>query len=311
MERAITGVRMHLAAAALSVLVLALLALGARCMSLTQTRCAWNSLWTAQPRLDVPYAGTRPEVIAAMLHLAAVGPGDHVIDLGTGDGRILTAAARDRGASGLGVDLDPVLIRDARAAAERAGVASRVQFRTQDLFATALSPASVVTMFLLPEVNLRLRPRILAELEPGSRVVSHAFDMGEWQPDAAARAGGARVYLWVVPAQVSGEWQLTLDGRPSTLHLTQEYQRLSGRLETGQGTYPLRQGLVRGTGVSFILDLPGRSHRFLGRLQGHEIGWLQCPGNPCQPSARLGPLPSPVLKGGPPPPVAPAGPRPS
>jgi len=310
MERAITGVRMHLAAAALSLLMLALLALGARCMSLTQTRCAWNSLWTAQPRLDVPYAGTRPEVIAAMLNLAAVRPGDHVIDLGTGDGRILIAAARDRGAGGLGVDLDPVLIRDARAAAERAGVASRVRFHTQDLFETALGPASVVTMFLLPEVNLRLRPRILAELEPGSRVVSHAFGMGEWQPDAAARAGGARVYLWVVPAQVSGAWQYALDGSPSTLHLAQEYQRLSGRLETGQGTYPIRQGFVRGTGVSFVLDLPGGSRALQGQVQGNQIRWLQCPGAPCEPSTRLGTLPTSALKEGPPPPAALAGPRP-
>ncbi|SFP96898.1 Methyltransferase domain-containing protein [Sphingomonas rubra] len=114
--------------------------------------------------------------------MAAVGPGDRVLDLGTGDGRILIAAAR-RGASGTGVDIDPVLIGEARAAALTAGVAERTRFVAQDLFATPLTGNTVVTMFLLPRVNLRLRPRLLRELPPGTRIVSHAFDMADWAPD--------------------------------------------------------------------------------------------------------------------------------
>lgn len=151
------------------------------------------------PDLDVPYAETRPETIALMLDMANVGPDDFVIDLGTGDGRILIAAARDRGARGLGVDIDPVRIRQAQAAARRAGVADRVAFQVADLFETPLGQADVVTLYLLPEINLRLRPRLLGELRPGARVVSHAFDMGDWRPDERRRIGGDVVYRWTIP----------------------------------------------------------------------------------------------------------------
>ncbi len=216
-----------------------------------------------------------------MLDLARVGPGDHVIDLGTGDGRILLAAARDRGARGLGVDLDPVLIRDAQDAATRAGVADRVTFRTQDLFETPLAEASVVTMFLLPEINLRLRPRLLAELQPGARVVSHAFDMGDWRPDATTRAGGARIYLWVVPARVTGAWTMVSDSRRYRVHLEQAFQRLSGRVVSLRGTYPLHRGVVQGTTVRFTADLPEGVLAFEGRLQGDGMiageGWRLTP----------------------------------
>ena len=147
-----------------------------------------------------------PSRTAQMLEMAEVGPGDHVIDLGTGDGRILIAAARERGARGLGIDIDPVMVAKAQANAERAGVADRVRFETADLFKTDLAEADVVTMFLLPEVNLRLRPRLLAQLKPGTRIVSHAFDMGDWRPDETRRVGGAVVHLWRVPER----------GRPAT-----------------------------------------------------------------------------------------------
>lgn len=125
-----------------------------------------------------------------------------MIDLGTGDGRILIAAARDRGARGLGVDIDPVRIRQAQANARRAGVADRVDFVVADVFETPLGQADVVMMYLLPEVNLQLRPRLRAELRPGARVVSHAFDMGDWQPDDTRRMGGDTVYRWTIPERV-------------------------------------------------------------------------------------------------------------
>jgi len=182
-----------------AVLVLGLVALGGRCASPTMVSCSVDTLFTGGPKLDVPYKGTRPAVIARMLEMGEVGAGDHVIDLGTGDGRILIAAARERGASGLGIDLDAVLIGKARANAQDAGVADRVRFETGDLFKAELAAADVVMMYLLPEVNWRLCPRLLAQLKTGARIVSHAFDMGEWRPDETRRAGGAIVYLWRVP----------------------------------------------------------------------------------------------------------------
>jgi SAM-dependent methyltransferase len=147
---------------------------------------------------DVPYEPTPPEVVRAMLDLAGVGPGDVVYDLGCGDGRIVIEAAR-RGARGVGVDVDPARIREARANARAAGVEERVEWREQDLFQADVGPATAVMLYLWPHVNLRLRPRLLAELRPGTRVVSHSHDMGDWAPDRTIRVAGATVHLWLVP----------------------------------------------------------------------------------------------------------------
>jgi precorrin-6B methylase 2 len=135
-----------------------------------------------------------------MLDLAEVGPGDVVYDLGCGDGRILVEAAR-RGARAVGVDLDPERVREARANARAAGVEDRVEVREGDLFAAEVRGATVVTLFLWPQVNLKLRPRLLAELAPGSRIVSYWHDMGDWKPARTVETPRARVYLWVVPAR--------------------------------------------------------------------------------------------------------------
>lgn len=188
----------RIAALLLAVLALGLIALGGRCMLPTMVSCSATTLFGG-PALDVPYKTTRRDVVALMLEMGEVKAGDTVIDLGTGDGRILIAAAKERGAKGLGVDLDHVLIAKARDAAADAGVADRVRFEAADLFKTDLSSADVVTMYLLPEVNLRLRPQLFAQLKPGTRVVSHAFDMGDWKPEAKRRAGGSTVYMWRIP----------------------------------------------------------------------------------------------------------------
>lgn len=198
LARLSTHTRLRIVALALAVLALALIALGGRCMLPTMVSCSASTLFGG-PELDVPYKSTRREVVALMLEMGEVKAGDTVIDLGTGDGRILIAAATERGAKGLGVDLDPVLIDKARAAARKAGVADQVRFEAADLFETDLHAADVVTMYLLPEVNLRLRPRLFEQLKPGTRVVSHAFDMGDWQPEAKRRAGGSTVYMWRIP----------------------------------------------------------------------------------------------------------------
>jgi len=148
--------------------------------------------------LDVPYEPSAPAVVEAMLQLADVKPGDVVYDLGCGDGRIVIAAAK-RGARGVGVDIDPARIREARANARAAGVEERVEFRVGDLFEANVAPASVVMLYLWPEVNLRLRPKLRAELRPGTRIVSHAHDMGDWAPQRTTVVGGARVLLWIIP----------------------------------------------------------------------------------------------------------------
>jgi SAM-dependent methyltransferase len=154
------------------------------------------------PKLDVVWVPSAPEVIAAMMEAAKVGPGDVVYDLGCGDGEIVIAAAKLYGARGVGVDLDPERIRNARANAALAGVTERVTFVEQDLFKTDVSPATVVTLYLLPELNERLRPKLLSELRPGSRIVSHDFGMGDWLPERTTTvplARDHRVLLWRVP----------------------------------------------------------------------------------------------------------------
>ena len=147
---------------------------------------------------DVPYVPTPQAVVDKMLEVAKVGPDDVVYDLGSGDGRIVIAAAK-KGARGVGIDIDSDRIWEARNNAIAAGVAERVQFRQEDIFKTQFSEATVVTMYLLTGVNMKLRPRLLAELRPGTRIVSHAFDMGDWKPLETHKVGSSTVYYWVVP----------------------------------------------------------------------------------------------------------------
>lgn len=155
------------------------------------------------PGVEVPYVQTPQEVVAAMLGLARVGAADVVYDLGSGDGRVVIAAARDFGARGLGVELDPKLVAESEALACKAGVSDRARFLEQDIFVTDLSPATVVTLYLSPDLNARLRPRLLSQLRPGSRIVSHDFDMGDWPParvvSVQSRDRTHTLYLWVVP----------------------------------------------------------------------------------------------------------------
>jgi SAM-dependent methyltransferase len=153
----------------------------------------------ADVKLDVPYVPTRPEVVSAMLKLANVSSGDVVYDLGCGDGRIVITAAKEYGATGKGIDINPERIAEAKANAQKADVDSKVKFAVGDLFKTDFSQASVVTLYLLPAVNLRLRPILLKQLRPGTRIVSHAFDMGDWKPEKTIEVNGSTIYLWTVP----------------------------------------------------------------------------------------------------------------
>ncbi|WP_162910961.1 SAM-dependent methyltransferase [Azohydromonas sediminis] len=188
---------------------------------------------------DVPFVVTPDNVTLAMLELAGVRRGDHVIDLGSGDGRIVILAARRFGATGLGVEIVDDLVQRSRRSAVLAGVADRVEFRTEDLFTTDLSRATVVTMYLLPEVNLQLRPRLLA-LAPGTRIVSHDYDLGDWRPDRSVvdapdkpvgRDRRSTLHLWVVPARVAGRWCGRGAAAGRTLVLLQQHQHVDARLD--------------------------------------------------------------------------------
>jgi SAM-dependent methyltransferase len=208
----------------------------------------------AHAQEEVPFITSPDNVTLEMLRIANVGPGDHVIDLGSGDGRIVILAARRFNATGLGVEIVPELVQQSTRSARDAGVAERVSFREQDLFKTDLSAASVVTMYLLPDVNLQLRPSILA-LRPGTRVVSHDWDMGDWKPDRTVtvpvpdkKVGlekSSKIHLWVVPARVDGLWCGTGLLRGTSLQLSQRYQEFEGTLRFRQRSRAL-QGQIDG-----------------------------------------------------------------
>jgi len=195
---------------------------------------------SAQAQDEVPFITTPDAVTLAMLQLAGVGPGDHLVDLGSGDGRIVITAARRFGARGLGVEIVPELVAKSREHARAAGVAERTEFRVQDLFTLDLAPYSVVTLYLLPQVNLQLRERFLA-LAPGTRIVSHDWDLGDWQPDrslslpvpdkAVGLAKASTLHLWVVPASLAGWWCAP----DQALWVRQHHQRVSvSMLRRGQ-----------------------------------------------------------------------------
>jgi len=226
-----------------------------------------------------PFITTPPEVVARMLQLAGTGPQDTVIDLGSGDGRIVIAAARDHGARGLGIELDPKLVALARGNARRAGVAERARFEEGDALRADLSQASVVTIYLLPFLLDQLQPRLLAQLRPGARVVTHAFAFKGWQPDRvetvriSARHEGqgdeSRVYAWIVPAQVRGAWQAPAGWR---LRIQQNFQEVE--IEAAQDGKPLEVSAARleGTALSFA----GPDFSFRGRAEGSRLmGELQ------------------------------------
>ncbi|MDB5019546.1 MAG: type 11 methyltransferase [Pedobacter sp.] len=153
-----------------------------------------------KPQLDVPYVPTRPNVVDGMLRMANLKKGDVLYDLGCGDGRIVVAAAKQYGVTAVGFDIDPERIAEANANAKTAGVSDLVKFVNANLFNTDLSKASVITMYLLPSVNMQLRPKILA-LKPGTRIVSHAFDMGDWKPEKTENVDGSIIYFWTVPGK--------------------------------------------------------------------------------------------------------------
>lgn len=249
------------------------------------------SVWVqAQSDLEprVPYVPTPQEVVDRMLAMAKVNAQDYLIDLGSGDGRIVVTAAKKFSARGFGVDLNPVRVSEATENARRNGVADRVVFYQRNLFETDLSQATVITMYLLPQVNLELRPKLL-ELKPGTRVVSHDFDMGDWKADQHVRidtndkysgmGGDSDIYFWVVPAKVGGGWrsQLAVRGKPQTYEFSfeQKYQALSGTVRVNGSAVKIQSTNLRGADLSFsfIAEVNGGpvKHEFTGRVEGDRI----------------------------------------
>lgn len=223
-----------------------------------------------EPRLDVIYVPTPQEVVDRMLDMAEVKPGDFMIDFGCGDGRMVVSAAK-RGARGYGVDINPVRIKEANENAKKAGVTDRVEFKIANLFEEDLSKADVMAMYLLTDINLRLRPKILSDMKPGSRIVSHAFDMGDWEPDQKDVVAGKQVFFWVVPAKVEGRWMV--DGaQKMTLDLTQQYQMVGGKAEIGGKAANVTGGRLKGAEITFTVD--GKT--YTGKVNGNVIegaGW--------------------------------------
>lgn len=218
--------------------------------------------------LDVVFVPTPRETVDRMMEIAEVGSADMVIDLGSGDGRIAIAAGR-RGARALGVDLDPARIRDAQLNAQRAGVSDRVTFRQQNLFETDLSPATVLTMYLLPSINVKLRPKILG-LRPGTRVVSHDFTMGDWKSDLTETTNW-RIHFWIVPARVAGRWQVRSGERVFGLTIDQRYQQFQGSAIADGQTMTLRNTKLRGATIEFTVDLDGRATTLRGVVNGDRM----------------------------------------
>ena len=237
---------------------------------------------TAFPQTpDVPFVPTPPVVVDAMLKLAGVGPEDYVIDLGSGDGRIVIAAAKKHGARGLGVEIDGALVGEARREAQRQGVEKHAEFKTDDLLGMDIRRATVVTMYLYPRLMLAVRPRLITELKPGARVVSHEFGMEGWEPDERVTVPvpdkpygppSSDVLLWIVPADARGVWQWSLVAGGTTadheITLSQEFQKL-------RGGPTVEAGAMKGEEIRLVLvsNEAGRAlrHEYRGRVSGDSI----------------------------------------
>ncbi len=248
------------------------------------------------PRTAGPYVPTPQVIVDRMLQVAKVGPQDFVVDLGSGDGRMVRTAAKVHGASGFGVDIDRELVDKSNAEAQREGIAARAVFHQQDVFKADIRKATVVTLYVLPEMMVGLRPKMLSELKPGTRIVSHDYHFREWQPDSrwsfdvpekkeAVGFSSTTVFLWIVPANVGGRWQLEVAGQklpaPVTLELRQLFQKVNGSARIGARTTEIANTKLRGDAFEFDLDTAagagGDRHTYRGKVEGDalagEVAW--------------------------------------
>jgi hypothetical protein len=233
-------------------------------------------------RTGGPYVPTPQIVVDQMLGMAKVGPDDFVVDLGSGDGVIVLTAVRRYKARGFGVDIDPDLVRLSNDEARRLGIADRAQFYVQDVFKADLSRATVLTLYLLPEMMARLGEKIFSELRPGARVVSHDYHFGEWQNDDEITFGvpekedingvpEATIYLWIVPAKVAGDWRIAVAGRQYEASLEQEYRYFGGTMTVGGRKIELQQQTLYGVDINFTVVSGNLRETFKGRVAGDRM----------------------------------------
>jgi len=224
-----------------------------------------------QPGKDVIWLPTPEALVERMLAMAQVGPRDVLYDLGSGDGRLVIAAAK-RGARAAGVELNPELLALSERRARVEGVARLARFVKADIFETDFSEATVVTLYLLPALNMRLRPKLL-EMKPGTRVVSHAFGMEDWEPDESSRAEQRTANLWIVPAAVGGSWRVELERGPSfDVTLVQRFQKVEGKVALGPVEAGLREPSLRGDAIRFgFVDQDGEWHELAGTVSGGRM----------------------------------------
>ncbi len=224
---------------------------------------------------DVVWVPTPDALVDRMLRMANVTARDYVIDLGSGDGRTVIAAVQKFGATALGIEYNPDMVALSVKAAEKAGVSDKAKFIKADIFETDFNKATVITMYLLPALNIKLRPRIL-ELRPGTRIVSHAFTMEDWEPDQTATVEGRDAHFWIVPAKVQGDWALSVPagngGERWQVALKQSFQKLSGTARLGDKSYALIETRLRGADIAFaFVDGNGIKRQFGGRVSGDRI----------------------------------------
>jgi hypothetical protein len=218
---------------------------------------------------DVIWVPTPDEIVERMLRMAQTGPNDYVIDLGAGDGKIAIMAAKKFGAKSLGIEYNPDFAKYAQENVVKAGVADKARVQQGDIFATDFKSATVLTMYLLPALNLKLRPTILT-MKPGTRVVSHSFTMDDWEADEISNLDGRRAYFWVVPATVQGTWKLSLPGGDAPeMTIDQRYQKIEGYVHLGTVQGGLREAHQSGPNITFAyVDNTGVRRSFNGRVNG-------------------------------------------
>lgn len=224
--------------------------------------------------LNVPFLPTDEVIVESMLDLARVTAQDVLYDLGSGDGRIVVAAAMGREARAVGVDMDPPRLEEARDFAASMGMDHLVEFIEDDFFTVDISRATVVTMYLLQSINLLLRPRLLTELKPGTRVISHSFDMGDWLPDDSCYAAGSHIYKWIVPANVAGVWQWQAgEQQHFSVALTQKFQQLSAKAWLNEVPVAVEAAHLRGNRLTLTLRVEGaeKAQIFKWRLKNNQL----------------------------------------
>jgi hypothetical protein len=224
---------------------------------------------------DVIWVPTPDEVVDRMLTMAQVTPQDFVMDLGAGDGKIAIAAAKKFGANATGIEYNPEMAKHANANAQAAGVAGvgpgKATIRQGDIFVTDFSSATVITLYLLPALNMKLRPTLL-QMRPGTRVVSHSFTMEDWEADEISSMDGRRAYFWVVPANVMGAWQLDAGSQKAEMSLDQTFQKINGSVKFGNTQGGLREARLNGANIAFAyVDQSGTRRDFSGRVNGGRM----------------------------------------